>query len=66
MPLGDDAVAVYVTDWQPDGGVDLSDCVSLLQHLFLNGPAHHLSYTGGRERCVPIPGCKGSVGCRNP
>lgn len=50
-------------DWQPDGDVDISDGVSVLQFLFLDGPAHHLSIFGGRRDCVPILGCKGSVGC---
>ena len=44
-------------DWQPDGGVDISDVVGLLAYLFLAGPPHSLG-----SACATVAGCPD--GCR--
>jgi len=40
-------------DFSGDQEIDLSDAISLLQHLFVTGPAHPLG-----TDCTPIPGCE--------
>lgn len=56
FPCGDGssvhAANAALLDWQPDGGIDISDGIALLQHLFTGGPPH----TGG-ALCVPIAAC---------
>jgi hypothetical protein len=51
-------------DWQPDGSVDLSDAVAILQFLFLNAAAHPLAVPGSETMtCVAIPGCDANTRC---
>ena len=52
-------------DWQPDGGVDLSDVIGMLSFLFLGTDAHPLAVPGAETTgCVPLPGCPdNSTGC---
>jgi hypothetical protein len=45
-------------DWQPDGGIDLSDAIAMLSFLFLGGRPHGLAVPGGETTlCIPIVGC---------
>jgi hypothetical protein len=61
----DDPGALALLDWQPDGDIDLSDGISLLQFLFSSGRPHPLAEPGNPTNgCVPIPGCAANSACR--
>lgn len=69
LPCGDGTPAdpsnIALLDWQPDGNVDLSDAISLLQYLFLGTSPHTLGISPQeREVCVDIPGCPANSDCQ--
>ena len=68
FPCGDgtpkDAGNVALMDWQPDGGVDISDAVGMLDFLFFSKDAHPLAVPGSETKeCVAIEGCEGNPNC---
>ena len=70
FPCGDglpgDEGNLALTDWQPDGGVDLSDGVALLQFLFGGGSPHPLADPGSPSTtCVFILGCSTGKVCED-
>ena len=51
-------------DWQPDGSIDISDVVAMLQFIFFGDDAHALAgLTGEATECVAIPGCEDTPDC---
>lgn len=55
---------IALLDWQPDGSVDLSDILGLLQFLFFSAEAHPLAVPGAETtECVVIPGCAANLNC---
>jgi hypothetical protein len=67
LPCGDGSVEhdsnLALLDWQPDGSIDLSDGIALLNFLFDAGPPHFLSIVAPGTSCAIIPGCADSLGC---
>jgi len=68
FPCGDGTSAhpgnMALLDWQPDGSVDLSDAVAILQFLFLSGAAHPLAVPGSETTaCVVIADCDANPDC---
>jgi len=68
FPCGDgtptDPGNIGLMDWQPDGGVDLSDVLGLLQFFFFSADAHPLAVPGAETTaCVPIAGCSNNSNC---
>jgi glucose/arabinose dehydrogenase len=68
FPCGDgtptDPGNLALIDWQPDGSLDLSDPVGMLQFLFSAGAAHPLAVPGSETtECVSIDGCVGATSC---
>ena len=68
FPCGDgsssDPGNIALMDWQPDGSVDLSDVVGMLQFLFIGNSAHPLAVVGSEvSACVPIMGCRANPNC---
>jgi len=61
LPCGEGSATaagnIALLDWQPDGKVDLSDAVGLLQFLFSGGPPHPLG-----NACVEITDCPQTCG----
>ena len=60
FPCGDgtatDAGNLALMDWQPDGSIDLSDIVAMLQFLFFSADAHTLAVPGAEATaCVALP-----------
>lgn len=55
---------VALLDWQPDGFVDVSDGVSLLQFLFGGGNAHPRAVPAAETSgCTRIAGCPDALAC---
>ena len=68
FPCGDgtptDPGNIALIDWQPDGSIDLSDVLGLLQFLFFSADAHSLAVPGAETtECVPIAGCSNNSNC---
>jgi hypothetical protein len=68
LPCGDgtptDPGNISLLDWQPDGGLDLSDAIGLLQFFFLDAAPHPLAVQPQpTELCVEIPGCPANADC---
>jgi len=62
FPCGDgfstDPSNIALLDWQPDGAVDVSDVVGMLDFLFRALEPHHMAVPGAETTgCVIIPGC---------
>jgi len=55
---------IALFDWQPDGSLDLSDIVAMLQFLFFSAEAHALAVPGAEAtECVAIVGCSSNSTC---
>ena len=68
FPCGDGTLTdpgnIALIDWQPDGSVDLSDVLGILQFFFFGAGAHPLAVPGAETtECVAIPGCASQPGC---
>ena len=51
-------------DWQPDGSIDISDVVAMLQFIFFGNDAHALAGLAGETtECVAIPDCEDTPDC---
>ena len=51
-------------DWQPDGSIDLSDVIAMLQFVFFGADAHALAVPGSEAtECVAIAGCSDHPDC---
>jgi len=72
FPCGDgtptDPGNLALMDWQPDGSIDLSDVVAMLQFLFFSANAHALAVPGRETtECVALPGhCEDTPACPPP
>ena len=51
------AANLKLLDWQPDGGIDISDAVASLSFLFLGVPPHAMAPEAEPSGCVRIEGC---------
>ena len=67
FPCGDglptDPANLALLDSSPDGAVDLSDAVALLQFLFMGSEPPGLAAGAGVNGCVPILGCPDNPRC---